>query len=63
VAFREVGVHEMREVLRLWLWANCSAPLRGWRGWTVRRSGGMWRRPANAAWTGPAASVSSAMTC
>lgn len=28
------------------------APWPGWRGWTVRRSGGTWRRPGPVAWSG-----------
>jgi hypothetical protein len=31
VAFREVGVHEVREVLRLWLRGEGCARPRGWQ--------------------------------
>ena len=38
MAFREVGVFEVGEVLRLWLRGEGSGRRSGWRGWTARRS-------------------------
>jgi len=37
MAFREVAVYEVREVLRLWLRGEGCGPRSGWRVWTVRR--------------------------
>lgn len=50
MVFREVGVHEIKEVLRLWLRRRQkgSAQSHGCRGWTARRFAGMWKRPVNA---------------
>ena len=50
MAFREVAVTEIREVLRAWLsGAGCA----GWlsrRGWTGRPPAGMWRRRSRRGW-------------
>ena len=43
MAFREVRVFEVREVLRLWLAARGSGRWSGWSGWTARRSAATWR--------------------
>ena len=39
MAFREVGVHEIREVLRLWLRGEGFRSVGGWQMWIARRSG------------------------
>jgi hypothetical protein len=41
MAFREVGMHEIREVLRLRVRLRACGRSSGCRGWTVRRSAGM----------------------
>ena len=38
MAFREVRVFEVREILRLWLRGKGLPAIAGWRGWTARRS-------------------------
>jgi len=42
MAFREVRVFEIREVLRLWLRGEGFRGWSGWRVWTARRSAVTW---------------------
>ena len=63
MAFREVGVHEIKEVLRLWLRGEglrSFARLARVDRKTARR---YVEAAAGAAWTGPGARPSSAMSC
>ena len=63
MSFREVRVHEIREVLRLWLRGQRdSAPQPGMRRWTVRRCAATWRRRLPAGSTATAGRASSRYT-
>ena len=52
MAFREVRVFEMREVLRLWLRGKGRARSSGWWAWTARPSSATSAGAATPAWSG-----------